>query len=208
MATQNVDIEMPEQTSKNVTIITEIDLTGSDVVWVASFNGVQKIKKDTGTMLIMIDTAPSTTVANGVSGGASTIQLVQVTDFPPRPNDGKPTADFAPGDNVTITAAGSHEETNVIQSIDGTTITLATPLKYAYSEGDTFVRWITSFTFQLLPGDTMLPGTKTYGTPIIWQHMALVTYPGNMSPENMKSAPTALVPIMGRMFISPILDMS
>jgi hypothetical protein len=205
----SIDIEMPEQTSKTITVNTEIDLTGSNVVWVASFNGMAPIKKDTETMMAMLDTAPSTTVySGGVSAGATTIHVTKVAGFDPRPNDGKPTLDFAAGDQVNIIAAnGTHQESNVIQSVNPTTkiITLATPLAYSYIAGDTFVKWITSFTFSLLPGDTILPVTKTYGTAIIGNHMAMAIYQVGLSPGNIYAKDTSLLVVRGRIFLWPIL---
>ena len=211
----NPDINMDEQSSQFVQVSTTnpdgtpMDLTGATVTWVASFNGVQQIKKDTGTMLVMLDTAPSTTVADAVTLPSNVLTAAQVGGFSPRPNDGWPTKDFAVGDIVNIVDSGGMES-NTIADIDPEyyTLTMVNPLANAYTTSATVTKIITMFMFDLLPGDTILPATKSYGTSIIYQHMALATYPGVMSPENIRAIPETLVPIKGRMFISPILDMS
>jgi hypothetical protein len=210
----NPDINMDEQSSPFIQVIatnpdgTPMDLTGSVVTWVASLNGVQQIKKDTLTMQAMLDTAPSTTVADAVTLPSSVLTVAQVSGFPPRPNDGWPTKDFAAGDIVNI-VDGEMMEVNTIADVGpGLTLTMVNPLANAYTTSATVTKIITMFMFDLLPGDTILPATKSYGTPIIYQHMAQAVYPGVMSPENIRAIAATFVPIKGRMFISPILDMS
>lgn len=211
----NPDINMDEQSSQFVAVLatnldgTPMDLTGATVTWVASFNGVQQTKKDTSTMLAMLDTAPSTTVADAVTLPSNALTVAKISGFSPRPNDGWPTKDFAVGDVVNIIDTGGMEA-NTIADIDpvNSILTMVNPLTFAYTTSATVTKIITMFMFDLLPGDTILPATKAYGTQIIWQHMALATYPGSMSPENIRALPTTLVPIRGRVFINPILDMS
>lgn len=212
------DITIDEQSSATVMVTTIHpdgtlrDITGGVVTWKAAFNGVETIKKDSGTMQVM--SAPQTIsfVNANANAGQKDVVMVAVSGFGYRPNDGWPIADFAPGDIVNIADIVGHSETNVIDSIDtGTkTLTMVNPLANTYDSTDTstVAKIVSLFSFQLLPGDTILPATKTYGTPIIWDHMAQIVFPASMSPENMWSVPTTIVAVRGRMFISPILDMS
>ena len=212
-----VDIFMDEQASLSVTINTVFpdgtprDITNGTVTWKASFNGVEKIKKDTSTMLVMLDTAPSTVITATAHAAQHDIVVQQVAGFDSRPNDGWPTLDFAVGDTVNITAINGRE-VNTIQAInpDTLTITMVNPLANTYTVANSgnVAKTITNFWFTLLPGNTILPATKSYGTPILWDHMATVSFEGQMSPENIFSRSTTFVAVRGRMFINPILDMS
>jgi len=58
---------------------------------------------------------------------------------------------------------------------------------------------ITSFWFYLYPADTVLPTTKSYGTPIIWNHEARITFPATLF------GTSEYVVISGEMIISPSL---
>lgn len=58
---------------------------------------------------------------------------------------------------------------------------------------------ITSFSFILYPADTELPTTKSYGTPIVWNHEARVTFPATLF------GAAEYVVITGEMIISPSL---
>jgi hypothetical protein len=213
-----VDIHMDEQASLNVFVntvmpdgVTPRDITGGSVTWKASFNGISQIKKDTSTMLVMLDTAPSSLVTVTANAGQPSIKVAQVSGFAPRPNDGWRTLDFAPGDIVNITSASGSEVNQIATINPGTfTITMVTPLQnqYTTANGAAVTKIISMFMFSLLPGDTILPATKSYGTPILWDHMAQVTFPSPMLPSNIYQEPATLVAVRGRIFINPILDMS
>lgn len=56
---------------------------------------------------------------------------------------------------------------------------------------------ITSFYFYLYPADTVLPTTKTYGTPIVWDHEARITFPATLF------GTSEYVPVTGKMYITP-----
>ena len=211
--TDNSDIYMDEQTTMNVTVIVTYDdgslrdITGSSVTWVASFNGEQQAKKDTATMTIMLAPAAGCTVVSKVTDGDTSITVDRVAGFG---SDvwGRPIPDFAVGGIVTITD-GTNEEQAMILRINpiSSTLTMADPIINSYQAGATLTSIISSFVFQLLPGNTILPPTKTYGTDIIWQHMAMISWPAYMSPGNIYQEATQIVGIRGRMFISPILSM-
>ena len=209
---------MDEQSSANVNVTTIHpdgtlrDITGGAVTWKAAFNGAEQIKKDTQTMQVML--APQTlSLVNATAAvGQNDVVMVAVGGFGVRPNDGWKIADFAAGDIVNITDIMGNAESNVIESVDAETetLTMANPLASTYTVENTatVAKIVSLFNFQLLPGDTILPATKTYGTQIIWDHMAQIVFPSAMSPENIYSVSTTIVAIRGRMFISPILDMS
>jgi hypothetical protein len=214
----NQDITMDEQSSMYFNVNTTnpdetpLDLTNATVYWVADFHGVQQVKKDTLTMMAMLGTAPTTTITTGATVGTKKVTLAQVAGFAARPNDGVPTADFVAGNDVIITSGGT-SEVNTIASIatggnSGTkVVTLVNNLARTYASGSTFKTTIYNFTFSLLPGDTILPTTATYGTPIVYNHQVMVTYPAGLSPGNIYAAETTLFPIKGRMFVNPILPM-
>jgi len=213
----DTDIYMDEQSSRKVTVNvvypdgTPRDITGGAVNWVASFNGVQQIKKDTPTMTVMLSPTPSTAFSADVSGDQKNVAVVKVKGFG-YDDWGRAIPDFAPGDIVNIADNASHAETNTVATIDtGTnTLTMVNDLVNSYATGDspTVTKIISSFVFYLLPGDTSLPATKSYGTKIIWNHMAQVTFPAPLSPGNIYQANTTVVAVRGRIFIDPILDMS
>ena len=210
----NTDIWMDEQTSMQVTVntvledgVTPRDITGGTVTWKAFLNGVEMIKKDTPTMLVMLAPITETTLTGTATAGTTSITLTKVAGFG---SDawGRPIADFAKGDIVILTSAGGLLEYATITQIVGTTLTLATPIVNSYAAADTCQKIISQFTFQLLPGDTILPVTKSYGTPIIWEHLAMITFPSGLGPANIYQQPTSVLGVRGRMFIKPILDMS
>lgn len=215
------DIWLDEQTSLTVTMRVStpegvsLDLTEASVTWVATFNGVQQIKKTTGNMLVALSAQLETAVAAVTCAGATEVIVSKVEDFPADAY-GRVVADLAAGDNIKLTNDYAEYEYRTITAVDKNTkcITLETALDYIYSPpyadmtSGTIKRGISSFQFELLPGDTILPATKSYGTPIIWQHMALIAWESSLSPGNIYQAPTTLVGARGRMFISPILDTS
>ena len=211
---EKCDINIDEQASRLVRVICTnddgslMDITDGTVNWVASFNGLQQIKKDTATMMVMLDPQTSTTLSEAASAAQKVLTVDAVKAFG-ADGWGRPIADLAVGDILTLTNASTFEY-GTIASIDATakTITLVNNLTNSYSQNDVVAKIVSSFTFELLPGDTILPATKAYGTAIIWQHMALVTFAGAMSPENINAVSTTVVGIRGRMFILPILDMS
>ena len=209
----NPDITMDEQTSASYRVITTnpdgspLDLTNGTVTWVADYHDVQQIKKDVPTMTVMLDPVPSSALTTLASAGQNNIKVAQVSGF----SDawGRTVPNFAAGDIVNITSTGG-SEVNTIDSVNNLTITLVNPLSNTYTVANsaTITNIIQSFTFSLLPGDTMLPTTKTYGTPIIYQHMAIVSYPAGLSPSDIYQQPTTFVVLRGRIFISPILSIS
>ncbi len=212
ISSDNPDIHMDEQSSMNVTVYATDtkgvlkDLTGASIIWVASFNGVQQVKKDIATMTIQLAPAATANLTAEAHVGASTIVLDKVASFG-RDAWGRPIADFAAGDFITVTD-GTNSDLMTIQSIEGYSLIFTGTLGSDYQAAATATEIIPSFSFPLLPGDTILPATKSYGTPIIWQHMALASWPAAMSPGNIYQAATDMVAIRGRMFILPILDMS
>ena len=84
---ENTDIYMDEQTSLNVVVNTvnsdgtPRDITGGAVTWKAFANGVEMIKKDTPTMLVMLAPVTSTLVTSTANTGQNTIILDQVAGF-------------------------------------------------------------------------------------------------------------------------------
>ena len=208
----NSDITMDEQSSMAFRVTTTnpdgtpMDLTNGTVTWVADFNNNQQIKKDMPTLTVMLDAVPATTVASTAAAGSYVITVAQISGF----SDpwGRPVANFAAGMIVNIVSVGGNSEVNTIASINNMQLTMSNPLVYTYSNGDAVAEIITSFTFQLLPGDTILPATKSYGTDIIYYHMAQVTYPAGLSPGNIYSVPTTEIVLRGRMFINPVLNIS
>ena len=211
------DIYMDEQSSMNVTVITVYpsgvlrDITGAKITWIATFNGQQQVKKDTPTMMVMLSPVPTSDVASNANAGQKAVVVDQVAGFGGDPW-GRPIPDFAPYDIVNIVDEDGHAETNKIATIDAETDTLtmfnALSGDFTTAHTSSVTRIISSFTFQLLPGDTILPATKVYGTPILWNHLALAVWPSTLSPGNIYQAPTTIVAIRGRMFINPISDMS
>ena len=214
LTAENTDIWMDEQTSMQVTVntvledgVTPRDITGGTVTWKAFLNGVEKIKMDTPTMLIMLAPITETTLTGTATAGTSAVTLTKVAGFG-ADSWGRPIADFAVGDIVILTSAGGLLEYATITQINGTTLSLTSPLTNSYAAADTCQKIISQFTFQLLPGHTILPVTKSYGTPIIYDHMALVTFPAGLSPGDIYQQPTSVVAVRGRIFIKPIFDMS
>ena len=206
------DITMDEQTSVAARVMatnpdgSPLDLTNGTVTWVADFHDVQQIKKDLPTMTVMLDPVPSSALTTIAAANQNNVKVAQVSGF----SDawGRTVPNFAAGDIVNITDTAGDSEVNTIDSINNLTITLVNPLSNTYTAAATITNIIQSFTFSLLPGDTMLPTTKTYGTPIIYQHMAIVTYPAGLSPGDIYQQPTTFVVLRGRIFISPILSIS
>ena len=211
---EDSDIYMDEQSSLNVTVIATHpdgslrDLTGANVVWVAAFNGAQQLKKDIDGMTVMLAPITTTTLADEAIAGQKEVYLNQVAGFGKDPW-ARPIADFAAGDTITLVNGTAQTEYCTIDTIDSVNmiLTMVEDLVYSYNPGDVITKIISSFSFQLLAGDTILPATKTYGTPIIWKHMARATWPSSLSPGNIYQEATAAVVIRGRMFITPILDM-
>jgi hypothetical protein len=210
---ENKDIYMDEQQTVNVIVNalkedgTLRDITGANVAWVASFNGVQKIRKDTDTMTVMLAPQTAVELTDTALAGTYVVPVYAVDGFG-YDAYGRPIEAFAAGDIVTMTAL-AYNEYNVIASVDADaeTITMVNPLLNTYNAADDVAKIISQFTFQILPGETILPATKSYGTKIVWQHMAQATFPSPLSPENIYKAPTTIVPIRGKMFIDPILRM-
>ena len=165
------DITMDEQTSVACRVMTTnpdgtpLDLTNGTVTWVADYHDVQQIKKDLPTMTVMLDPVPSSALTITAAAGQNNVKVSQVSGF----SDawGRTVPNFAAGDIVNITSTGG-SEVNTIASVNSLTITLVNPLSNTYTVANsaTVTNIIRSFTFSLLPGDTMLPITKTYGTPL------------------------------------------
>ena len=215
-----VDLTLDEQTSWIITVTptqfggtVPYDLTGaSSVVWVATDNsGTRQIKKDTATMTVALAPASNTYATAAVAAGQKEVAVAQVAGFG-MDEFGQIQPDLVAGLNVNITDSMGQSETNTIASVDSNTLTLTmvNNLVNTYSsEYPAMVATIIpSFSFPLLPGDTVLPATKVYGTQIIWDHLAIVTFPASMSPGNIYAIPTTIVAVRGRMFIRPIMDMS
>ena len=209
------DLFIDEQESANITVYptyadgSAVNLTNASIKWVASFNGIQQIKKDTAQMTIMVGSQLATTSADSASSGQRVVEFTATDDFG-ADGYGRAITDLVAGDVVTITNDAGHEEYCTVASIDAVTkeVTMVGNLIYSYESGNAIKRIIPEFEFGLLPGDTTLPVTKTYGTPIIWDHMAQAVFPAGLSPGNIYQVGTTLVVLRGRMFISPILDIS
>jgi hypothetical protein len=65
------------------------------------------------------------------------------------------------------------------------------------TKGNPGVGGITYFTFPLYPADTVLPVTKTVGTPVVWVHEARITFPATLF------GAAEYVSIAGKMYIMP-----
>jgi hypothetical protein len=214
LSTATPDFTMDEQSTLPIVVTTVFsdgtlrDITGGTVVWKAFMNGVEQVKKDTATMMIMLTPATATTVYSTADAAQKVMIVDQVAGF--GVDDwGRPIADLAVGDIINILDPSTmYMETNYIADINSTTLTFVNPLAHAYTSAATVTKAISSFEFTLLPGDTILPATKTYGTPIIYQHMAQISFPSELGPGNIYQEPTTVVGVRGRMFINPILDMS
>jgi hypothetical protein len=213
--TSECDIEMDEQSTADVTVSpinndgTAIDLTSaSEITWVASFNGVQQVKKDLAQMTVMLSAQTSTYPTTEAAAAQKNVICNKVEAFG---LDGyrRPISDFAVGDTVVLTNINNQREFCVIDSINSKTLTMVDNLTYTYPiTTSTVKKIITSFEFQLLAGDTILPATKSYGTKIIWEHMAQAVFPAGLSPGNIYQEDTTLILIRGRMFVEPILDIT
>ena len=214
----NGDIFIDEQTALRVTVNTIFsdgtprDITDASVVWVATCNGEQKGRKDTATMQIMLAPQTLTTIRQDVGAGDTVINVAKVATFGV---DGffRPIADFIVGDYVVLTdPVTTLTELAQIKEIDANalTVTLESPTEYAYvsTNGATFMKIISQFSFILLPGDTILPANKVLGTKMVWEHLAMVTYQTTLSPQNIDAIPISVVAVRGDMFIDPIPDMS
>ena len=222
------DFTIDEQSSVNITVYPKYaDGTGMDlanvgpgktgsITWVASYNGAQQIKKDTPTMTIMVgpqltDSSAAPTVAAAPrpinSAGQNRVKFSAVTGFG-ADGWGRPINDITVGDSIILINDSGSEEYCTVNSINATVVTMVGNLVNTYETGISINRIANYFTFSLLPGDTILPPTKAYGTPIIWQHMAQATFPAGLSPQDIYQQPTTTVLMRGRLFINPILDMS
>lgn len=215
--TDLIDIWIDEQTSLAITIntLTPVgeprDLTGaSNITWVAAFMGKQKVKKDLKTMLLMLSPQSTTYFTSGITANTlGPATLNQITGFG---NDayGRPKSSISVGDTLRLTSVNGPTELAKIATLNPNTkvVTFTDPVANTYGTGATnpVTKAISSFEFSLLPGDTILPATKSYRTPVIWEHMALATWPSAFSPGNINQEPTTVVVARGRMFIIPILD--
>ena len=208
------DIFMDEQTTIRVNVNTLFpdgtprDITDADIIWVATFNGEQKIRKDMATMDVMLAPQTLTTISTTVSAGHTSVTVANVSGFG-RDGWGRPIADFAVGDYVTLTdsSAGAAELAQ-IQLINTDTLTLVSPTANSYSEGSSLAKIISQFSFMLLPGDTMLPGNKVLGAKAVYDHYGQAVYPTSISPQNINSVPITVTAVRGNIFIDPIPDMS
>jgi len=209
------DMAIDEQSSANITVFPKhsdgspIILTNCSITWKASFNGEEKIKKDTAIMTIMIGPQLSTTSAASAAAGQKLVKFTNIDGFG-ADGYGRVINDLTAGDIVTIINNASQEEYCTVASIDATTkyVTMESNLIYIHQSGNVIKRIVSDFRFGLLPGDTILPPTKVYGTPFVWQHMALATFPAGLSPGNIYQEATTMVLMRGRLFINPIIDMS
>lgn len=216
------DFHMDEQQTLPITVFAKrqsddspIDFTNATIKWVATKDGSQLTSKDTATMTIMV--GPQT---------ASLIQQIDAAD--PQPGDyvvkvtkvagfgadgwGRPIADFAPGNYVNIADSAGHQEVNVIARIDpvGMILTMTNPLAntYATNNAAQVAAFVTYFSFTLLAGDTILPATKTYGTEIVYDHIAIASWTSMMSPGNIYAIPASLTVLRGKLYVNPIPDMT
>jgi hypothetical protein len=207
------DIYIDEQTTLEVNVDTIYpdgsprDITGGSVTWVASFNGIQQIKKDTDSETVLLAPQTSTYMTSQSLIGQSVLNVNQVSLFGSDPT-GRPIANFAAGNIITIVGPTTSEY-NVIRAIDFVhkQITTVSPLINTYPMSTTVAAIISQFSFTLLPGDTILPATKSYGTQMVWSHMAVIKFTSQVGPENVYAVPTTVVGVRGKMFINPILDM-
>jgi len=80
---ENGDIFIDEQTSLRVTVNTIFpdgtprDITEAEIVWVASLNGEQKMRKDTDTMQIMLAPQTATVITENASAGDTVINVAK-----------------------------------------------------------------------------------------------------------------------------------
>jgi hypothetical protein len=218
----STDLTIDEQSSVDITVYptysdgSPVNLTNATITWVASFNGIQQVKKDTDQMTIMIGPAMAQ-----YTGGVYVYPTVAATANPDQPvirfsrisgfgSDAyrRVVTDLIVGNIVSIVNNAGQEEYCTVKSINETTldITMTSDLVYIHQSGNIIKRIIPQFIFRLLPGDTILPVTKIYGSPLIWEHMAQATFPEGLSPGNIYQEPTTLVLLRGRLYIYPILD--
>ena len=208
------DMMIDEESSVVVTVRpvyadgSPVNLTNASVTWVADFNGEEKIKKDTGIMTCMVGPQLATTSAASAAAGQKNITFTKVDTFG-ADSIRRVITDLIVGDIITIINSSSQEEYLTIEAIDSATkiVTMTTNLLYTHGNGSVIKRIIKEFAFSLLPGDTTLPLTKTYGTPMIWHHMAQAVFPAGLSFGNIYQEPTTMVVLRGDLFIDPILDM-
>jgi hypothetical protein len=186
------------------------DLSSGSVTWVASFGGEQKIKKTTATMLVSLGLRTQTDTCAGPQIGATSFTVTKVEGF------GGNYQDFSAGDWIQIAnKQGTNNEIVQLESVDTVTKTLhlVTPLTKSYSAcpnqsvtGAWVNRLVTNFEFTLLPGDTILPPTKSYGTPVVWEHMAKVEWAAPLTPGNPNKEPTTMVAGRGKLYIIPVFS--
>lgn len=217
------DITINEQATATITVYptyadgTAVNLTNAgpgtqgSITWVAynpSNQDAAQIKKDTLTMTIMIGPQLATTSSSSAVAAQKVVHFTKIETFG-ADSWGRPIPDLAPGDIVVITnEAGVGEFCEVATiNVGSKAVTMVNNLSYGHESGNVITRTIPWFSFTLLEGDTILPATKVYGTPIIWQHMAVAKFPEGLSPENIYQEPTTLVLLRGRLFIDPILEM-
>lgn len=206
------DITIDEGSSVTVTVRpvyedgTKINLTNAAITWVADINGEEKIRKDTAQMTLMVGPQLATTSNGSAASGQKNITFTKVAAFG---TDGysRQITDLIPGDVITIINDASQEEYCTVASINGYVVTMEDVLNYTHESGNVIKRIISEFTFSLLPGDTTLPITKTYGTKMIWQHMAQAVFPAGLSPGNIYQVANTVVLLRGSLFIDPILPM-
>jgi len=215
---ENGDIFIDEQTSLRVTVNTIFpdgtprDITEAEIVWVASLNGEQKMRKDTDTMQIMLAPQTATVITENASAGDTVINVAKTSNFGGDPW-GRPIANFAVGDYVVLAdafGASPLNEQAIVTHVTDLTVTLASPISFNYPATDspTFSKIVSQFSFIILPGDTILPGNKVLGTKIVYDHYGYAVYPTGMSPENIDAIPMSVTVVRGDMFIDPIPDMS
>jgi hypothetical protein len=208
------DMMIDEESSVTITVRpvyadgSPVNLTNASITWVADFNGEEKIRKDTAMMTIMVGPQLATTSAASAAAGQKNITFTKVAAFG-ADDYSRPITDLVVGDIITIINSSSQEEYLTIAAIDPDTkiVTMTTNLIYTHDNGSVIKRIISEFTFSLLPGDTTLPMTKTYGTPMIWHHMAQAVFPAGLSPGNIYQESNTMVVLRGDLFIDPILDM-
>jgi hypothetical protein len=207
------DLTIDEGSSVYVTVYptyangAPVNLTNATITWVASVNGVQQVKKDSAMMTILLGTQLATTAAASAAADQNVIRFTKISAFGNDVNR-KLITDLVIGDIVTIINNSSQEEYCTVASINIVTkdVTMETNLLYTHEAGNAIKRIIQQFEFILLPGDTTLPLTKSYGNAIIWDHMAQATFPEGLSAENIYQEPTTMILLRGKLRIYPILD--